>query len=369
MMAASFYPIRTGKGFSPIPRPIATNGNSRRFGLPIDEPSPIIVDTHCIITVETGLIHLCIAKDGERMPYDLTEPLVIGISSRALFNLEEENKLFEEQGLEAYISYQKEHENDILSKGSAFPLVEAFLRLNQPGKKKIVEVIVMSRNSPDTSLRIFQSIQAYNLDITRAALTGGSEIAPYLKAFKTDLFLSANSTDVKQAINNGIAAGRIITGTTSTNDKLDQIRIAFDGDAVLFSAEAERVFQKLGLQAFNDHEKDHANEPLQRGPFANFLMTLSNLQVQFKSTSESPIRTALVTARDAPAHERAIKTLRNWNVRVDEAFFLGGAPKTDVLSAFGAHIFFDDQEIHTAAAAGQVPSAVVPYRDGDDPNS
>ncbi len=303
------------------------------------------------------------------MPYDLTEPLVIGISSRALFNLEEENRIFEEQGLEAYTAYQKQHENDTLQEGPAFQLVKAFLRLNKPGEKKMVEVIIMSKNSPETSLRIFKSIQDYGLDITRAALVGGAEMTPYLKAFKTDLFLSAHAPDVRQAVDHNIAAGRIIIGSSPVSGTIDQIRIAFDGDAVLFAAESERIYKQHGLEAFLAHESTHANNPLPRGPFANFLMTLSNLQGQFKTREESPIRTALVTSRSAPAHERAIKTLRDWNVRVDEAFFLGGVSKKEILSAFGAHIFFDDQEIHTDSAAEVVAAALVPYRSGDDPNA
>lgn len=302
------------------------------------------------------------------MPYDLTKPLVIGISSRALFNLEEENRIFEEQGLEAYAAHQKQHENDTLPEGPAFQLVKAFLRLNKPGEK-MVEVIIMSKNSPDTSLRIFKSVQDYGLDITRAALVGGAEMTPYLKAFKTDLFLSAHAPDVRQAVDHDIAAGRIILGSSSTSAKIDQIRIAFDGDAVLFAAESERIYKQQGLEAFLAHESTHANHPLPRGPFANFLMTLSNLQRQFKTREESPIRTALVTSRSAPAHERAIRTFRDWNVRVDEAFFLGGVSKKEILSAFGAHIFFDDQEIHTDSASEVVAAALVPYRSGDDPNA
>lgn len=301
------------------------------------------------------------------MPYDLTAPLVIGISSRALFNLEEENRIFEEQGLDAYTAYQIEHENDILQKGPAFPLAEAFLRLNQPGKDKVVEVIITSKNSPDTSLRIFKSIQAYDLDITRAALVSGAEMTPYLKAFKTDLFLSADAPDVKQAVDHNIAAGRIITRSAPASGRIDQIRIAFDGDAVLFAAESERIYKQQGIEAFQAHESSNANMPMQKGPFANFLTTLSRLQSQFKTREASPIRTALVTSRSAPAHERAIRTLRFWNVRVDEAFFLGGVRKAEILSAFGAHIFFDDQESHTSAAAEVVPSAIVPYRDSDNP--
>jgi 5'-nucleotidase len=305
------------------------------------------------------------------MPYDLTNPLVIGISSRALFNLEKENEIFEKEGLAAYEEYQVANENAVLQKGSAFQLVKAFLNLNnlQEGKR-LVEVIVMSRNSPNTSLRIFNSIQDYGLDITRAALSGGATIAPYLKAFKTDLFLSANQEDVKLAIDNEIAAGMILPENPHTDprSRINQIRIAFDGDAVLFAAESERIYQHKGMQAFMDNEREKADIPLNKGPFANFLSTLAHIQEMFKDRDTSPIRTALVTSRNAPAHERAIKTLRNWNVHIDEAFFLGGVSKTDVLQAFGAHIFFDDQRTHTDPASKVVPSAVVPYREGDNPN-
>ena len=303
------------------------------------------------------------------MPYDLSKPLVIGISSRALFNLEEENKIFEQQGVKAYEEYQIQHEKDILQEGSAFPLIKAFLDLNNKDQGRLVEVIIMSRNNPNTSFRIFNSIANYGLDITRAALTSGAEIAPYLKAFKTDLFLSANAQDVQAAINSGIASGRILTGVAhaDSSQKVDQIRIAFDGDAVLFSAESEKIYQKDGMQAFAEHEKENADTPMGKGPFANFLTNLSRVQELFMDTGTQPIRTALVTSRNAPAHERAIKTLRNWRVRIDEAFFLGGVSKTEVLAAFGAHIFFDDQDVHTEPASVVVPSATVPYRDGDNP--
>lgn len=305
------------------------------------------------------------------MPYDLTNPLVIGISSRALFNLEEENRIYEEQGLNAYADYQLQHETKILQKGSAFQLVRAFLNLNTLQDKRLVEVIVMSRNSPNTSLRIFNSIEDYGLDITRAALTSGAEMAPYLRAFKTDLFLSANEKDVKQAVDSGIAAGIILPGSPHIDPraKIEQIRIAFDGDAVLFAAESERIYQREGMAAFLEHERDHADIPLPKGPFAKFLETLAHIQSLFSDKDVLPIRTALVTSRNAPAHERAIKTLRNWNVHIDEAFFLGGVGKKDVLAAFGAHIFFDDQRVHTDPASEVVPAALVPYREGDDPLS
>ena len=301
------------------------------------------------------------------MPYDLKNPLVIGISSRALFDLEAENRIFEEQGVSAYEEYQVRHEKDLLPKGSAFPLVEAFLRLNELRPERLVEVIVMSRNSPNTSLRIFNSIDHYGLDITRAALSGGAPIAPYLKAFETDLFLSAHRADVQQAIDSGIAAGRILAGSLPDSIPTDQIRIAFDGDAVLFSADSEWIYQHRGLDAFSEHERSKADIPMEEGPFARFLKTIAHIQSRFRDRESSPIRTALVTSRSAPAHERAIKTLRQWGVRVDEAFFLGGVSKREVLSAFGAHIFFDDQLSHAQPASDLVPSAVVPYREGHDP--
>ena len=303
------------------------------------------------------------------MPYDLKNPLVIGISSRALFDLEAENRIFETQGLKAYEEYQVLHEKDILPKGPAFPLVRAFLELNQLQPERLVEVIIMSRNSPNTSLRIFNSIDHYGLDVTRAALSGGAPVAPYLRPFETDLFLSAYRPDVQDAINSGIAAGMILTGTSPERDPSGQIRIAFDGDAVLFSPDSERIFQTEGLPAFEAHERENADVPMEEGPFANFLMTIAHIQSRFADRESSPIRTALVTSRNAPAHERAIKTLRQWGVRVDEAFFLGGVSKQEVLSAFGAHIFFDDQPAHAEPASRYVPSAVVPYAAGRDPMS
>lgn len=292
----------------------------------------------------------------------LQDCLVIGISSRALFDLDEENRIYDEQGLKAYADYQIEHENDILKPGSGFSLVKALLKLNEKDAHR-VEIIIMSRNSADTSLRIFNSIAAYHLDISRAVLTGGSSLAEYLGAFGVDLFLSANESDVEDAINAGYAAGRIYTDPIQRKEEvqeIDQIRIAFDGDAVLFSDESERIFQKEGLDAFVENEKRLAKKELPEGPFANFLKTISELQKQFPDSA--PIRTALVTARNAPAHERVIRTLRAWDVRIDEAFFLGGLPKKDILEAFQPHIFFDDQEVHARPASSVVPSAQVPYK-------
>lgn len=297
------------------------------------------------------------------MALSLDDKLVIGVSSRALFDLEEENRIFEEQGLEAYSKYQFEHENDVLKPGTAFPLVKALQQLNADGRY-LTEIIIMSKNSADTSLRIFNSIEHYGLDISRAALVGGASISPYLGAFKTDLFLSANESDVQEAINANIASGIICDHSQlpiNPDDEIPQIRIAFDGDAVIFSDESERIFQAEGLEAFAEHEQKNAQNPLPEGPFAKLLKTLSLIQQQFPK-DESPIRTALVTARNAPAHERVIRTLRAWNVRIDEVFFLGGVEKSEVLRSFNANIFFDDQTVHTDPASKLVPSARVPYK-------
>lgn len=300
------------------------------------------------------------------MALKLDDKLVVGISSRALFDLEEENSIFKCEGLEAYSEYQVAHENDILKPGTAFPLIKALHKLNSEGRH-LTEIIIMSRNSADTSLRVFNSIEYYGLDISRAALVGGSQISPYLNAFKTDLFLSADEEDVQEAINANIAAGIICSHSELPIDpkqKIQQIRIAFDGDAVIFSDESERIFQSKGLQAFVEHEQENAQKPLPEGPFAKLLKTISFVQQQF--TKETvPIRTALVTARNAPAHERVVRTLRAWNVRIDEVFFLGGIEKSDVLKAFGANIFFDDQTVHTDPASKLVPAARVPYKNND----
>lgn len=302
------------------------------------------------------------------MSYDLESRLVVGVSSRALFDLSSENQIFETEGVEAYCRYQVEHEDEILKPGPGFPLIKALLDLNDlPGRENSVEVIIMSRNSPDTSLRVFNTIAHYGLNITRAVLASGASLAPYLEAFKTDLFLSAYEDDVQSAIDSNIAAGIICTDGIHTYDcehQIKQIRIAFDGDAVLFSDESERIFKERGLEAFEENERKNADNPLKAGPFARFLKILSELQGEY-AVEEAPIRTALVTSRCAPAHERVIRTLRAWNVRIDEAFFLGGIQKTDVLKAFGAHIFFDDQALHAGKASEVVPAARVPYKNID----
>lgn len=316
------------------------------------------------------------------MAVDLTKVLVIGISSRALFDLSKENRIFEEQGLEEYCRYQLEHESDLLQPGTGFPLVQAMLRLNalSPENRR-TEVVIISRNSSDTSLRISNSIDHHRLDITRAAFTGGAPVAQYLGAFDVDLFLSASEQDVQEAVESNVAAGLIYDSPeTDSGSAIDQIRIAFDGDAVLFSEESELIYQENGLEAFVAHERENARNPLPEGPFAKLLKTLSYLQydLDFRKLGFTgpPIRTALVTARNSPAHERVIRTLRAWNVRVDETFFLGGVAKDKVLKAFSPHIYFDDHHKHCDAASKLVPTARVPLRrrlelapDADEPPS
>ncbi|MEL6222262.1 MAG: 5'-nucleotidase [Cyanobacteria bacterium J06627_8] len=295
------------------------------------------------------------------MTYDLSRLLVIGISSRALFDLEKEAQIYDEQGLEAYIQHQLSYENKILAPGTAFPLVRGLLALNEQKGDRLVEVIVMSRNSPDTGLRIFNSIEHYGLDITRAAFSGGESLSPYLEAFDVDLFLSKSQADVQGAIDAGIASAFLYNPPNTHPISDGKVRIAFDADAVLFSEESEAIYRTQGLEAFYEHERLKADKPMPEGPFAKLLKTLSMMQEGF-SPNDAPVRIAIVTARSSPGHERVIKTLRAWGVRVDATFFLGGVSKDKILQAFGAQIFFDDQEVHLGLASTVVPSGLVPYR-------
>lgn len=296
------------------------------------------------------------------MAYDLKNKLVVAVSSRALFDLEKENEIFENEGLKAYYAYQLENENKLLKKGTGFRLVENLLKINNhfPEGEKQVEVIILSKNNASLSLRITRSIDEYNLEITRSGWTSGRDISEYLQAFNVDLFLSADERDVTNAIENGVAAAKILPSSENEihNSMGDQVRIAFDGDAVLFSEESELIYKEQGLEAFLEHEKENVNNPLKQGPFAKLLFTIASIQEKFDDEN-APIRTALVTARSAPAHERVIQTLNIWGVRIDEAFFLGGSEKAAVLKAFGADIFFDDQDTHLNSSSSVVPSAKV----------
>ncbi len=294
------------------------------------------------------------------MQANLDDKLVIAISSRALFNLDDSHRVFQEKGEGAYHQYQIDHEEEILQPGVAFPLVQKLLALNKGGAKHPhVEVVLLSRNSADTGLRVMNSIRHYKLDVTRAAFTRGESPYPYVSAYGTNLFLSADPQDVRQALEAGFAAATIYPGSVGANTSA-QLRIAFDGDAVLFSDEAERVYRKEGLAAFNATETSAAKEPLTGGPFKNFLAALHRIQSDYP-LEKSPIRTALVTARGAPAHERVIRTLRAWNIRIDEMMFLGGLAKGEFLRAFGADIFFDDQHANCESTSKHVPTGHVPH--------
>lgn len=286
--------------------------------------------------------------------------LVVAVSSRALFDLDASHAVFETQGKEAFCRYQVEHEDEILEPGYGFDLVRKFLAINETcPHDPLVEIILLSQNSADTGLRIFNSIAYHKLNITRAAFTSGVSPYNYMSAFDAHLFLSANADDVVKTLDAGFAAATIVSGSSlAKNDR--QLRIAFDGDAVLFSDDSERIYQERGLAEFTESERKDAKIPLPGGPFKEFLSRLHHIQKQFEP-DEAPIRTALVTARAAPAHERVVRTLRAWDIRIDEALFLGGMPKGAFLKAFGADIFFDDQQGHCESAAEHVAAAHVPH--------
>lgn len=287
--------------------------------------------------------------------------LTVAVSSSALFDLTESDSIYQQEGLEAYRRYQIEHEEQVLEPGEGFLLVKKLLSLNDQLGDSPVEVILLSRNSADTGLRVFNSIEAHKLNITRAAFCSGDSPYKYIRAFGSDLFLSTNAEDVRQALDQQVAAATLIGSTVAGNRRRfsNQLKIAFDGDSVLFSDEAERVFQESGLDAFSRSEASSAEEPLEGGPFKNFLFALHKLQQQF-SNDDLPIRTALVTSRGAPAHERVIKTLRHWDIRLDESLFLGGRDKGEFLKSFEADIFFDDQAVHCENASSHVASGHVP---------
>ena len=286
--------------------------------------------------------------------------LVIAISSTALFDMRDSHEIYEQHGVAAYAEYQRQHEDDILEPGEAFPLASKLLRINEKlGGEPKVEIILLSRNSADTGLRVFNSIEHHGLKITRAAFSGGDSPYRYVSAFACHLFLSTNAGDVRNALDNGMAAATFLPSQGSTKAS-DELRFAFDGDAVLFSDASERIFKEQGLDAFTLNEKNSARKPMDAGPFKSFLEALQGLQAEFPS-GECPIRTALVTARAAPAHERVVRTLRDWNVRIDESLFLGGLSKGDFLKSFGADVFFDDQQVHCTSASEYVATGHVPH--------
>ena len=299
------------------------------------------------------------------MPETLEDKLVVGISSRALFDLDEANTVFEQHGLTAFREYQREHEHEILSPGTAFPLVKGLLAVNDRAGEQLVDVIILSRNDADSAMRVLRSIEAHDLPITRGVFRGGRDPWPLLPALSCDVFLSAEPSQVLKAQEHGVAAALILPGARLANEDVTEVRIAFDGDAVLFDQASQRVFDEQGLDAFHEHEASHQDEPMSPGPFRPFLDGLARIQSRFGAAS--PVRTALVTARAAPAHYRVVNTLRSWGVNIDETYFLGGVDKTEVLRAFGAHIFFDDQRVHAERASALVPAAQVLWSEDDLP--
>jgi 5'-nucleotidase len=289
------------------------------------------------------------------MAVTLDDKLVVAISSRALFDFEEENAIFESGDPAAYMKLQLERLDVPAKPGIAYSLIQKLLAFND-GKVQRVEVVILSRNDPVSGMRVFRSGVANDIKLVRGVFTQGRSPFRYLRPLGAKLFLSANADDVREALGAGFPAARVLTESMLAGGNYPhEVRIAFDGDAVLFSDEAEQVFQAKGLDAFQQHELSKALQPLREGPFKPFLAALHQLQ---QAGGETPmrIRTALVTARSAPAHERAIRTLMSWNIRVDEAMFLGGLAKGEFLREFEPDFFFDDQTGHVDHAARHVPS-------------
>jgi 5'-nucleotidase len=293
------------------------------------------------------------------MPYSVEGKLVVAISSRALFDFEEENRVFERDGEPAYIALQYARLDVPAREGVAFPLVKKLLALNTPRQSR-VEVVILSKNDPVSGLRVFRSAARAGLALERGVFTRGRNPYPYLEPLKANLFLSANEADVLGALEAKVPAARVYPESAQAASRhADEVRIAFDGDAVLFSDEAERVYQRDGLDAFTRHEALHVLQPLPPGPFKPLLEALHRLQ----SEKDAPVRvrTALVTARSAPAHERAVRTLMEWNIAVDEAMFLGGLDKGAFLKSFAPDFYFDDQRGHIDSARLHVAAGHVPF--------
>ena len=292
-----------------------------------------------------------------RMPVSLAGQLVVAISSRALFDFEEENQVFEAEDDRAYMQLQLERLERAAKPGVAFSLVNKLLAFNTPATPR-VEVVILSRNDPVSGMRVFRSARHYGLPIQRGVFTRGESPWRYLRPLAANLFLSTNEADVRSALAAGVPAARVYPQSARASDAHpDEVRIAFDGDAVLFSDEAERVYRRDGLEAFQNHESERAATPLAPGPFKPLLEALQ--QLQREPGRDMRIRTALVTARSAPAHERAIRTLMDWHIDVDEAMFLGGLPKGEFLREFEPDFFFDDQTGHIENAAPHVPAGHV----------
>lgn len=293
------------------------------------------------------------------MPVTLNNKLVVALSTRALFNFEEENQVFEKQSRDAYMKLQYDRLEQAAGPGVAFPLVKKLLAFNADGEHR-VEIVVLSRNDPVSGMRVFRSAEAAELKIGRGVFTRGRTPYGFLRPLGAHLFLSASEEDVRNALDAGFPAARVFSQSHIDAERhADELRIAFDGDAVLFSDEAERVFQAEGLAQFESHERANARRPLPPGPFKPLLEALHRLQAAAGNKVPLRLRTALVTARSAPAHERAIRTLMDWGVIVDEAMFLGGLEKGPFLAEFEPDFFFDDQTGHCVSAAKAGPTGHV----------
>lgn len=303
------------------------------------------------------------------MPYPIDRKLVVGVSTNALFNLCAEDEIFQNQGIEAYKAYQKDNRGLVLEKGLAFPFVRRFLNINTlfPTEKP-VEVVLLSKNSPETGLRVLNSISHYGLDISRAAFTSGRSPFSYIPAFNISLFLSTNSDDVKNAIEHSYPAGLVLNTIVHDDEDDLELRMAFDFDGVLADDSAERVYQSHGdLAEFHEHEVMHSAEPIETGlmhPFfqkISFFQKLENRRLKDDPSYKKVLRTAIITARNAPSHERAINTLESWDVDVDDMFFLGGIEKRRVLEVLKPHLYIDDQLAHLDQRLQDIPLVHIPF--------
>jgi 5'-nucleotidase len=302
------------------------------------------------------------------MPFSIEDKLVVAVASSALFDLTESDSVFVDKGAEAYRAYQRLMEGETLSPGVAFAFIRRLLTLNRPEEDdEPVEVILLSRNDPDTGLRVMNSISAHGLPISRAVFVSGRDPFRYIEAFNASLFLSADEKNVTEAILKGLPAGRVLASTYTEDRNDPELRIAFDFDCVLADDEAERVYQLEGLEGFQQSEATKALEPHNPGPLKRLLAEIGRIQEREIARAQADpryrkiIRTAIVTSRNAPAHKRVVTTLRSWGIRVDETFFLGGMGKGRILQEFKPHLFFDDQMTHAGSAAGTVPAVHVPF--------
>jgi 5'-nucleotidase len=302
------------------------------------------------------------------MPFPIQDKLVVGVSSTALFDLESEDLLFKEKGIKAYRKYQIENKKEILEKGSAFQFVERFLKINQVySTEKPVEVVILSKNSSETGIRIMNSIKSHDLEISRGAFTSGDSPYKYIPAYNISLFLSTNEKDVLNAIEAGYPAGRFINTCSSIDSDSYELRVAFDFDGVIVNDDSERIYRSQGLEKYFEYETQHVKEPHGPGPLADFFRKLSKFQkLETRKEDQDPkyrkiIRTAIITARNAPAHERAINTLNEWGVNVDDLFLMGGIEKNRILEVWKPHLFMDDQKIHLDSSLAKIPLVHVPF--------